>query len=121
MDRVRGPIEKIHYGHNEKTLFLAFEGQIESLETSSQHLQIIIEETGEHLSFSMEKPYDDEDTKLVIAERLEVALSRAHFKNNSAIYLRFEIIQGNDIIQTMPGYGALYVDLDETYANNWFV
>jgi len=121
MDRVRGPIEKIHYGHNDKTLFLAFEGQIDSLETSSQHLQVIIEETGEHLSFSMEKPYDDEDTKLVIAERLEVALSRAHFKNNSAVHLRFEIIQGNDIIQTMPGYGALYVDLDETYANNWFV
>ena len=120
MDRVRGPIEKIHYGHNGKTLFLAFEGQIDSLESSTQSLQVIIEETGEHLSFSMEKPYQDEYTKFAIGERLEISLARKHFKNNTTVHLRFEIIRGNDIIQTMPGYGALYVDMDETYANNWF-
>lgn len=120
MDRVRGPIEKIHYGHDHNTLFLAFEGQIDSLESSTQSLQVIIEETGEHLSFSMEKPYQDEYTKFAIGERLEISLARKHFKNNTTVHLRFEIIRGNDIIQTMPGYGALYVDMDETYANNWF-
>jgi alpha-amylase/alpha-mannosidase (GH57 family) len=121
MDRVRGPIEKIHYGHNDKTVFLAFEGEIASLEMSRLHLQVIIEETGEQLSFSMKKSHDDNGTQLAIDERVELALSREHFKENSTVHLRFEIVQGEEIIQTMPGYGALFIDLDETYAKNWFV
>ncbi len=123
MDRVRGPIEKIHYGHNDKTIFLAFEGEMSALKMSSLDLEVIIEETGEHLNFSMDmtKSYSDEVAKFSIGERLEIGLSRAHFKDHSAVHLRFEIVQGNDIIQTMPGYGALFIDMDETYANNWFV
>ncbi len=121
MDRVRGPIEKIHYGHDDKAVFLAFEGDMAALELSKMELQVIIEETGEHLSFSMGQLHDDEGTRLAVDERLELSLSRAHFKTNSTVHLRFEILQGSNIIQTMPGYGALFVDLDETYAENWFV
>ncbi len=121
MDRVRGPIEKIYYGHDNQTLFLAFEGQIATLEKQGQYLEIIIEQTGEHLRFSMDKPYEDKDTTFVIAERMELALSRRHFKEHNTVHLRFEIVRGNEIVQTMPGYGALWVDMDESYASNWFV
>ena len=121
MDRVRGPIEKIYYGHNSDTVFLAFEGDITSLDIARMQLLVIIEETGEQLSFSMHIPYDHEGTQLAIDERVELALSRSHFKNNSTLHLRFEMVQGTEIIQTMPGYGALVIDLDETYAANWFV
>jgi len=121
MDRVRGPIEKIHYGHDDSAVFLAFEGEMASLEFAKLQLQVVIEETGEHLTFDMGKPYDDEGTRLAVDERLELALSRRHFEGHSSVHLRFEILQGHDIIQTMPGYGALFVDLGETYADNWFV
>jgi len=121
MDRVRGPIEKIYYGHDNQTLFLAFEGQIAALEKQGQYLEIIIEQTGEHLRFSMDKPYKDNDTTFIIGERMELALSRRHFQEHSTVHLRFEIVRGNEIIQTMPGYGALSVDMDESYASNWFV
>ena len=123
MDRVRGPIEKIYFGHNDTTIFLAFEGDMTSLEMSSLHLEVIIEETSEHLDFAMNinQPHSDKGTQLAIGERLELALSKSHFKDYNAVHLRLEIVQGNNIIQTMPGYGALYIDLDETYANNWFV
>lgn len=123
MDRVRGPIEKIYYGHDDATIFLALEGDMASLELSRLHLEIIIEETGEHLDFAMDmsKAYEDEGTQLVIDERVEIAISKSHFNDYSAVHLRFEIVKGYEIIQTMPGYGALFIDLDETYANNWFV
>jgi alpha-amylase/alpha-mannosidase (GH57 family) len=123
MDRVRGPIDKIYFGHNDTTIFLAFEGDMTSLGMSSLHLEVIIEETSEHLDFAMNinQPHSDEGTQLAIGERLELGLSKSHFKDYSAVHLRLEIVQGNNIIQTMPGYGALYIDLDETYANNWFV
>lgn len=123
MDRVRGPIEKIHYGHNDKTIFLAFEGEMASLNKTSMNMQVIIEETGEHLNFSMDmtKSCADKTTSLAMGERLEIALSKAHFKDHSAVHLRFEIVHGNDIVQIMPGYGALFIDMDETYVKNWFV
>ena len=86
MDRVRGPIEKILYGHDDQTVFLAFEGEMAKLEMSSLVLEIIIEETGEHLNFSMDttKAYEDEGIELAMGERLEIGLSRAHFKDHSA-------------------------------------
>jgi hypothetical protein len=92
-----------------------------SLRMSSLQLQVIIEETGEHRSFSMAEAYDKEGVQLAVDERIELALSKSHFQDYSVVHLRFEIVDGHDIVQTMPGYGALAVDLDETYADNWFV
>lgn len=123
MDRVRGPIEMIYYGHNDKTIFLALEGDMASLEMSHLELQVTSEETGEHFkfSFTMDTPYVGEDIQLAIDERVELALPKSNFKDHSRVYLRFEIVKGNEIIQIMPGYGALFIDLEETYADNWFV
>lgn len=121
MDRVRGPIDMIRYGHNAQTLYLAFEGEIKSFELSRLKLELIIEETAQHFSFEMGKAHDANGIKLAIKERIEVAVDRSYFKEHSVVHLRFEILHGNEIIQTMPGFGALEVDLDETYAENWFV
>ena len=95
--------------------------EISSLKKSNMKLQVILEETGKQLAFSLDGPFIDKESQLAIGERVELALSRSHFKAYNAIHLRFEIVQGERIIQTMPGYGSLFVDLDETYAKNWFV
>ncbi len=123
MDRVRGPIEMIYYGQNDKAIFIALEGNISSLKMSHLELQLIIEETGEHFrfSFSMENPYEDKGIQMAIDERIELALPKSHFQTCSTVHLRFEIVKGNEIIQIMPGYGALFIDLEESYADNWFI
>ena len=123
MDRVRGPIEKIHYGQNDESVFVAFEGEITSLKMSNLQLEVIIEETGEHLNFSldMDKPYNAKKIELAMEERLELSISKSYFKDHRTVHLRFEIVQGNEIIQTMHGYGALSIDVNETYTENWFV
>ncbi|MGB3961213.1 MAG: glycoside hydrolase family 57 protein [Sulfurimonas sp.] len=121
MDKVRGPIEKIHYGHDDKAIYLAFEGDMPVLAMSNLHIQIITEETGELLHFKMNEDYNNNGVELVVDERVEVSLARWHFKEYGKVHLRFEIVKGEQIIQTMPGYGALFVDLDEDYASNWFV
>ncbi len=121
MDRERGPIKKIYYGHDDKKVYLAFEGEVASLERSNLELKVIFEETGAQLSFSLERPFMDKDAQLAIGEQVELALSRSHFKAYNTVHLRFEIVQEERIIQTMPGYGSLFIDLDETYEKNWFV
>ncbi len=121
MDRVRGPIDKIYYGQSKEAVFLAFEGEIETLYYEKSLLQVIIEETGEKLTFQLDHDYGDDRVTFAIDERIELALQRPLFKSNSIVHLRFEIVQGTQIVQTMPGYGSLKIDLDETFAKNWFV
>jgi len=121
MDRVRGPIEKIKYGQDDNNIYLAFEGEMRSLERSKFQLELIIEETGESITFNMQKNYDNDGVRLAINERIELELSKEHCKDASLVHLRFEILHGKEIIQTMPGYGALEINLEENYAANWFV
>lgn len=123
MDRVRGPIDMIHYGHDDTRIFLAFEGDISSLKMSSMKLEIIIEETGEHFNFDfpVKDLHRQDGMDLAVDKRIEMAISKALFKDFSIVHLRFEIVKEDQIIQTMPGYGALCIDLNETYTSNWFI
>ena len=121
MDRVRGPIEKIHYGQNETSVFLAFEGEVLSLDISDLKIYITIEESGKKLEFNMDRKFSDDNFSLAIGERAELSLNRSYFKDYKKVHLRFEIVRGNKIIQEMPGFGSLLIDLDETYEHNWFV
>ena len=121
MDRVRGPIEKIYYGQNDKSVFLAFEGKLLSLDISEYKLCITIEESAKKLEFDMDRRYSDDNVSLAVAERVELSLNRSCFKGYKSIHLRFEIIRGEKIIQEMPGFGSLLIDLEETYTKNWFI
>ena len=121
MDRVRGPIEKIYYGQDEGKIYLAFEGEIHLLKTSNLILEIYIEEMQRTISFSMNAEYNANGVKFAIDERIELELSKMNCVDCKQIHLRFEILQGKEIIQTMPGYGALAINLDEKYTANWFV
>ena len=121
MDRVRGPIEKIYYGQDENKIYLAFEGEINLLKTSNLVLEIYIEQMQKTISFSMNDEYNENGVKFAIDERIELELSKMNCVDCKQIHLRFEILQGKEIIQTMPGYGALAINLDEKYTANWFV
>ncbi|MEA3372751.1 MAG: glycoside hydrolase family 57 protein [Campylobacterota bacterium] len=121
MDRVRGPMEKIYFGQNDEAVFLAFEGEFERFQQEVSTLEVIIEETAEKLFFALDCSYEDEVSSLAVGERIELALQRSLFKEHGSVHLRFEIVQGSHIIQTLPGYGSLVIDLDETFAENWFV
>ena len=121
MDRVRGPIEKIYYGHDKEHVFIAFEGDIESLKDNDVTLQIIIEETEEDYSVVIGEENPECQVKCVVADGIELAIPFSLFEGNTRIHLRFEFEEKNTILQTLPGYGALEIDIDEDYTKNWFV
>jgi len=121
MDRVRGPVERILYGHDDKRIYLAFEGKTSAYGSKGNTLLVTIEENGSRLVFPMDRNKHDALTEFAHGERLELSLSRELFKGLDAIHLRFEIANGDNIIQTFPGYGSLLVNMAETYAEHWFV
>jgi len=121
MDRVRGPIEKILYGQDKNTIYLAFQGDMKLLKKSNLTLEIFIEEMDKTIRIPINASYRNNAIQFAINERIELAISKIHCVECSQIHLRFEILQEKKILQTMPGYGALAINLKETYAANWFV
>ena len=121
MDKVRGPIEKILFGHNEEKLFFALSGEIKSLNCSNLTLLIIIEENQTQLQLAMNKNQNDNGIELYCDEAIELSISRSLFKEFDVVHLRLEIVEEDEIIQAMPGFGPLEIDLNEKYLNNWFV
>lgn len=121
MDRVRGPIEKIYYGHDADHIYVAFEGQIEGLKKNRVRLQIIIEETNDKCTVVIGEENPGCRVKSAIEDGIELALPMSMFDGHRLLHLRFEFEEENTILQTLPGYGALEIDLDEDYTKNWFV
>jgi len=121
MDRVRGPIEKISYGHDNDYVFIAFEGDILQLRKEHAKLQIIIEETEENCSLLLGEANRDCPVHFAIDDSIELALPISMLDGYTRIHLRFEFEHNNTILQTLPGYGALEIDIDEDYTKNWFV
>ncbi len=128
MNRARGPIDTIRFGQNKKQFFCAFTGDISTLKNCDK-FHIIIEP----LQTQFEIPFaalcstkrfmsESNGVKLEVACDMWLALSIDFTALDAReIQLRFEIEHNSSIIQMLPGYGELEIDLETTYAENWFV
>ncbi len=121
MDKVRGPIDKLYYGHDKKAIYVAFEGNVSTLNPQGLKLAVTVEESGDHFVYDLATLEGDKDDRVAMDERLEIAISREHFGTMRLFHLRFELIASGQILQTLPGNGALPIDLNQHYAANWFV
>jgi len=128
MDRVRGPIESIRFGQNGKRFFCALQGDMEQLR-SCDTFHIIIEPYGTRFDIVLDtlckNTHLETSSKKITLEIacdswLELSLDFDSLEQNE-IQLRFEIEKEGIIIQALPGYGELEIDLATTYAENWFI
>ena len=127
MDRVRGPVEKILYGQDETSVYFAFKVDIEKL-YECDAVGIIIEpiEFNESIVLHAIKSACYEETyngiKIEVASKkfLEMRIDKSEIKAQQ-IQIRFELFQGSSVVQTLPGFGELEIDLTTDYSENWFV
>lgn len=109
MDRTRGPIERMYYGFDSENFYVAFEGNIDALEDIS--IEVFIE--GSDKTFNL-KPHR-------FNNRLECSFSRNYFLGKGSVHVRFEVKNGVKIVQSLPGFGLLKVDLAEDFTTDWFI
>ena len=122
MDRVRGPIAQIHYGQDEEgNIYTAFEGDVSDLVGSNSTLRVIIEELEKTIVLKIDKDKTEAEIVMNVHELIEIYIERDLFENIDKVHLRFEIEQNGTIVQTLPGFGALAMDLNEDYGSNWFI
>ena len=128
MDRVRGPVETIRYGHDHKKVYCAFEGDMTALHQCDK-LHVIVEPFSTRFEVPL-APLCNTKHSLVESHKIKMEIACDTWLEISIdfsavevgeVQLRFEIERDGIIIQTLPGYGELEINLETNYAESWFV
>ncbi len=122
MDKRRGPIEKIYYGQDAEKLYFALDGKIKRL-CANDALIIIIDpiDAKGKISFDTQKIFLGKlEVDVACVDWLEIQIDKSKIDNDE-IFIRFELEKDGNIVQTLPGFGALKIDLGSDYSENWFI
>ena len=122
MDRQRGPIQKINYGQDDEKIYFAFEGKIKEM-CSASSITIIIDPLNVKgkLFFETKKTFiGNLEVDTACGDWFEIAVDKNKIDKDE-ISIRFELEKDGNIIQTLPGFGELKIDLSRDYSQNWFV
>jgi alpha-amylase/alpha-mannosidase (GH57 family) len=122
MDKVRGPIKKIYYGQDDTRLYFSFEAHISEL-CDVDGMEIIIEPLGirGRVVFSKsDAVIGDLDVHIECVDILEMSIDKSPIQEES-IFIIFELQKDGRVIQILPGFGELKIDLSNDYSRNWFI
>lgn len=122
MDKERGPIKKILYGQDDFKLYFAFEARISEL-CNIYTMEIIIEPLGlrKKVDFEIQTSFIGELELYVMCHNLlEMSIDKSKITSDE-ISIKFELEKDGQIIQILPGFGELKIDLSNDYSRNWFI
>ena len=124
MDLPKTPIKKILYGYDVQNLYFAFVPHEKAIQ-ECQKLRIIIDP----IAFSQEIVLDQKSrTRAKSGDILyeaaydtwiEVRIERYAVKAKK-LFFRFEILKDDAVVQTLPGFGMLEIDMECDFSERWF-
>ena len=122
MDRDRGLIQKILYGSDAHKLYFSF--QVDSHnDFIADSLSIIIDELAINGTIELKNQTNQlngYEIKVFKSLWTEMSIDISSVDLNE-ISIRFELQNEGKVIQTLPGFGELKIDLTRDYSHNWFV
>ncbi len=122
MDKQRGPIKKIYYGQDDEKIYFSFEIKMKKLCIDSI-MELIIEPLNirGNIKFKTQKTFiGDLEVDVACENWLEMSIDKTKIKEDE-IFIRFEVKDGSKVVQTLPGFGELKLDLGNDYSQNWFI
>ncbi len=122
MDKQRGPIKKILYGQNNDKIYFSFDTQTIKM-SANDFIIIIVEPLNIRAKIAIKTQktlIDTLEVNVAYEEIFELSIDKKLISIDS-ISIIFEIEQNNKIVQTLPGFGELKIDLNDDYSKNWFI
>ena len=129
MDRVRGPVYRILYGQDGQNVYLAFESDLEAL-LSCDRLVVTIEPGEVTFEIDLQQAKQGGERLELASENMTLIVACRNWLEwkiecsgdcADSLSMRFELERDGIVVQTLPGFGELVIDLQTTYAANWFV
>ncbi|MDD5372298.1 MAG: glycoside hydrolase family 57 protein [Sulfurimonas sp.] len=125
MDMPKSPVMKILYGQDDENIYFAFDAD-EQIMKSCNMLRLIIDPIGfnEEIDICDKKHYlsshADITYEVAYEDRIEIRIDKSSIKKQKLDF-RFELSSGGTVIQTLPGFGVLEIDMDSDFSDRWFV
>ncbi len=122
MSRSNLPVNKILYGEDREKLYFSFEGDFSKL-CKNGMLKVIIEPENKKFTLTLNEgkvQKEGIDIAIYCNSILELSLSKATL-NEANIFIRFELIDKDKIIQVLPSFGELEIKLNADYSRNWYI
>ncbi len=122
MDRQRGPIRKILYGQDNEKIYISFLAKRNKL-NSNDFVHVTIEPLNikSRLSIKSQKTsIGPLEVEVAFDDVFELSIDKKLIDTDS-ISIIFKVERDEKIIQSLPGFGELKIDLGDNYSKNWFV
>lgn len=122
MDRDRGLIKSILYGKDSTKVYFAFKAR-KNEHLRPQNLRILIDpiEIDTEITLKNQKMMLGEcELVLYVDQWIEFSIDISRI-SSEMLSLRFELCSDSEVLQALPGFGHLSIDLVRDYSSNWFV
>lgn len=122
MDKQRGPIKRILYGQDDEKIYFTFEAKIKEV-GENDSIEIIIDPINIRgkVGFQTQTVFiGDLEVNVAYKNVLEMSIDKSKIHADD-INIRFELEKDGMVVQTLPGFGELKIDLSNDYSHNWFV
>lgn len=127
MDIPKGPVNKIFYGQNDEYIYFAFDTDIEMMKRC-KILRLIIDPIGFNeeinIDFTTQKQYCRKNGGIVFEvafeDWLEIKIDASSIESQKLDF-RFELSSGDAVIQTLPSFGELEIDMENDFSDRWFI
>lgn len=127
MDRRRGPVRKILYGQDSEKIYISFLTKKNKVYVGDYVDDIFVHIMIEPLNLKAKLPIKSQnffmgpiEIQVAFEDVFELSIDKKLIDSNS-ISIIFEIEHDGKIIQSLPGFGELKIELDDDYSQNWFV
>jgi len=120
MDGVRVPIRTLYWGQDDKKIYFRFDGDINKLDKDTL-LRVYIDEKDEPLIIDFKNPLSNSNIEFAKDETIELSISKTLFEGIKVIHIRVEIEQNRRVIQILPSFDELKIDLEDNFSKNWFI
>jgi alpha-amylase/alpha-mannosidase (GH57 family) len=122
MDRDRGLIQKMLYGNDANKLYFSF--QVDSnIHFTADAICIIIDALEIKGNIELKdqiSTLNGYEINVFKSSWTEMSIDIASV-SLPEISIRFELLHEGKVVQTLPGFGELKIDLSRDYSHNWFV
>ncbi|MGC8942066.1 MAG: glycoside hydrolase family 57 protein [Sulfurihydrogenibium sp.] len=115
-------LKKLYYGYDEDYLYLRIDGKVESITNKGYTLKVFFLSTCE---FEIELPLKSEITEIngikVVANKvIEIAIPLKLFDCRD-FDISFTLTKDGNVVEKLPLYNVLNLDISEDFSYDWFV
>ena len=127
MDMPKVPVKKILYGQDEENIYFAFDSDLKLMKCCGV-FRLIIAPIGFNeeinVDFTTQKQYCGKNGDIVyevaFEDWLEIRVDLSTIKVEKLDF-RFELLSDDTVIQALPSFGFLEVDIESDFTDRWFV